>query len=142
MNWGLVWKIVSELCKALRYITFRKPKRGVFLIVEDDPRDAELLEYRVKKRGWKCEIATSGEVAAGLVKHTFYPVVFVDMRLPGMSGAALVRVLSREAPNTNIVVVCGEPQDLSNIPDGQFVCVMRKPPTLEAIEDMLHKLKL
>jgi len=142
MNWDLIWKLFTWTCKAIRWLTFRKPKRGVFLIVEDNPNDAEILQYRVQKRGWECEIATCGEAAAGLVKHTHYPIAFIDMRLPGMSGAALVRLLSREAPDTNIVVVCGEPRDLENIPDGQFVCVMRKPPTLEAIEDMLNKLKL
>ncbi len=142
MNWEIIWKLFAAACQFLRWLTRRKPKRGVFLIVEDSPNDAEILKYRIKKRGWECEVATSGEAAAGMVKHTFYPVCFIDMRLPGMPGEALVRLLSREAPNTNIVVVCGEPRDLELIPDGQFVCVMRKPPTLEAIEDMLNKLKL
>ena len=142
MNWETLWKLFSWVCQVLRWVTRRKPRKGVFLVVEDDPRDAEIIELRLKKRGWRCEIATSGEVAAGLVKHTFYPVAFVDLRLPGMPGQALLRILSRDTPNTHLVVVCGEPNDLDKLPDGQFVCLMRKPPSLEAIEDMLNKLKL
>ena len=142
MNFDLVWKLFSWLCKALRCLTRLKPRRGVFLIVEDNALDAELLQYRLAKCGWRSEVAPSAEVAAGLAKHSSYPAAFVDMRLPGMSGAALLRLLSRDAPQTNLVVVCGEPADLADLPDGQFVCLMRKPPSLEAIQDMLAKLKL
>lgn len=142
MSVGTIWKLFAGLCKVLRWITQRKPRKGVFLIVEDDPDDAEILEIKIRKRGWKCEVATSGEAAAGLLKHTFYPVAFVDMRLPTMSGEALLRLLSRDSPDTNVVICCGEPRDLEKIPAGQFVCVLRKPPTLEAIEDLLNKLRL
>lgn len=142
MKWELIWKLFAVGCEVLRWVTRRKPRRGVFLIVEDNANDAEILQHRLHKRGWRCEIASSGEAAAGLVKHTHYPIAFVDMRLPGMSGEALVRLLSRETPDTNIVVVCGEPCDLMKLPEDQSVVFMRKPPSLEALDDLLSKLKI
>lgn len=142
MNWPLLWKVFVGICKVFRFFTHLTPKRGMFLVVEDDPDDAFIIKRLLKKRGWECEIATSGEVAQGLVAHSFYSVAFVDMRLPGMSGEALVRILSRDTPNTSIVICCGEPSDLKTIPDGQLFLVIKKPPTLESIEDALNKLKL
>lgn len=130
------------LCKVVRWVTKRKPHTITALIVEDDLNDAELLSLVLKKRGMETEIATSGDVAAGLVRHTFYPVVFLDMRLSGMSGEALLRVLSRDSPNASVVVVCGEPSDLAKIPASRFVSVIRKPATGDAIDEMLAKMKL
>ena len=142
MNLDVVWKLIAVLCKALRWMTKLTPKRGVFLIVEDDPNDAYLLKRVLSKRGWESEVAPSGEVAAGLVKHQKYSGCFIDMRLPNMSGAALLRVLSNDAPNAQIVIVCGDARDLEMIPSSQFICVIKKPADLEAIEDMLKRLKL
>ena len=142
MNLAFLWKALPWVCKAARYVTRHKPEPPTFLIVEDDPNDSEVLQIVLRKRGIKSEVATSAEAAAGLVRHTFYPVVFVDMRLPTMSGTALLRILSRDIPNTNAVVVCGEPYDLKDLPASRFISVIRKPATLDAIEEMLQKLKL
>jgi CheY-like chemotaxis protein len=130
------------ICRVTRWLTRRKPKPITLLIVEDDPLDAEHLQIQLKKRGYESEIATSAETAAGMVRHTFYPVIFVDLRLPTMSGQALLRILSRDAPNANAIVVCGEARDLEDLPPSRFVSVIRKPVTLDAIEEMIVKLKI
>lgn len=110
--------------------------------MEDNQDDSDYLRSRLKRKGWDCEIASSGEVAQGLVKHQYYPICFVDMRLPGMSGQALVRLLSRDTPRTSVVIVCGEAADVVGVPEGIFVGLIKKPATLEAIEDMLVKLNV
>jgi DNA-binding response OmpR family regulator len=142
MNAEILWKILPGLCKLFRWFTGRKPTRGTVLIVEDDPLDAELLQIKLRKKGWASEIVSSGIAAEGLVKRVRYSIVFVDMRLPGMSGKALLRILSRDAPNTNVVIVCGEPSDLADVPAGMFLCFIRKPAELEAIEDMMKRLRI
>ena len=142
MNLETFLKLFAWACRAVRWITLRRPNSGAFLIVEDNDNDAENLARKLAKRGRSSEIATSGEAAAGLVKHTHYPVCFIDMRLPSMSGPALLRVLSRDAPNSEVVIVCGEPSDLNEVPAGQLILFIKKPVTLEAIEDILKKLRL
>lgn len=142
MNLTLILKVLSWGCRVLRWLTRMRPHRGRFLIVEDKASDAYLLKRVISKRGWESEVATSGEVAAGMVKHSKYSAVFVDMRLPQMSGAALLRILSEDAPSAHIVIVCGDTRDLEAIPASQFICVIKKPANLEAVEDMLNKLKL
>src|ERR1051325_9661408 len=117
----VILKLLPALCKVLRWVTRQQPHRGTFLVVEDDRHDAAILERVLAKRGWKCEIARSAEVAQGMVAHRFYPVAFVDLRLPGMSGSALLQFLSEATPDTHLVVCCGEPSDLKGMPEGQWI---------------------
>lgn len=137
MKWELFWKIYPIACQVMRWITRKKPTTRTLLVVEDDGLDAEILEGRLRKLGYECEIASSGEVAEGLVQHTFYPVAFVDMRLPGMSGEAVVRLLSKKTPSTNIVIVCGEPADLVGLPPDEGVMFLQKPPSLRGLAKLM-----
>ena len=142
MNWEFIWKLLPSICKAFQWLTRRKPGNGTFLIVEDDQHDADWIKRKLSKRGRICELATSGETAQGLVQHTHYACIFVDLRLPGMPGQALLQVLSNDAPNAAVVVVCGEPADLTDVPAGQPVIFIRKPVSLEGIDDVLKMLRL
>lgn len=142
MNFGLVWKLLPDLCKLIRWIFRRKPTNGAFLIVEDDPHDAKWLQQKLQKRGRECELASSAEVCIGAIKHTEYRCIFVDLRLPGMSGQALLQALSEDAPNAAVIIVCGEPADLATLKPGQLVIYIAKPVSLEAIEDALRLLRL
>lgn len=144
------WKEITEwfpaVCRVIRWFKRRKPKvetRLTVLIVEDNADDARLLYYWLAELGLKAEIAASGEVAAGLVKHTFYPVVFVDMRLPGMPGEVFLQILSADSPSARSVVVCGEARDLERLPKSQFLSgVIIKPVTKVAVADMIRVLGL
>lgn len=110
--------------------------------MEDNPNDAELLGDVLSRRNITSEVAENATVAIALIRHKFYPVVFVDLRLPGMSGAQLLQVLSRQTPNSQSVIVCGETNDINEIRPSKFLCVIRKPATLDAVEEMLQKLRL
>jgi CheY-like chemotaxis protein len=135
-------ELAAAVCKVFRWLTRRKPNNDTFLIVEDNEHDAIWIKQKLTKRGRKCELATSGEAAAGLVQHTHYACIFVDMRLPRMSGEALLQILSEHAPNAAVVVVAGEPSDLKQLPSGQPVLFIRKPISLEGIDDALKLLRL
>lgn len=136
-----VIKVIPVLCKVVRWFSWKKPSVALCLIVEDNQYDAELLQHKLERQGYECEIAESGEVAEGLVRHKNYDLCFIDLRLPGMSGAALLRVLSTTAPHSHHIIVCGEISDMQEVPAGRFVCLIKKPATWEAIADMAHKLK-
>ena len=123
-----------------RHPNVQLPPARTALIIEDNPHDAYTLERLLIKRNIKPEIVTSAEVAQGVAKHAFYDIMLIDIRLPGMSGAKLVQIFSDSNPNAKCVVVCGEPSDLFELPAGQYVGFIRKPVTLEAVEEMLKQL--
>lgn len=56
------------------------------LLVEDNPVLRLLLPVQMGRFGITPDIAESGEQALEMMKLTLYDVVFMDVRMPGMSG--------------------------------------------------------
>ncbi len=133
-------KLFPSVCSALRWLTRRKPNRGTLLIIEDNANDALILEISLRKLGYDCEIASSGEVAQGLIRRGYFSVIFVDLRLPQLSGEALLRVLSNEVPSSKIVVVCGEPTDLRDIEAGVPIILIKKNVTIAGLTKLFSML--
>lgn len=142
MNWEILWKAFPTICKAVKWITGRKPNRGTVLIIEDNPADALLLEYSLRKLNYDCQIAESAEVANGFIRAAFFSVIFVDLRLPGLSREALLRVLSTDSPNARLVVVCGEPADLHSVEPGRPIIMIRKPVNVRGLVELFQILSL
>src|ERR1051326_474440 len=97
MNLEPILKALPWVCSILRFFTRKKPKPPAqlwALIVDDDWKDAYLLELVLRRCGFEVQIEPSGEAARGNLKRNTYDLILIDMRLPGMSGAALLRVLS------------------------------------------------
>lgn len=63
------------------------------LIVEDDSVTRSLLDRIIRKRGHHTVLCESAEIALARLIERFYPVILLDVQLPGMSGLELSRHL-------------------------------------------------
>ena len=61
------------------------------LVVEDDPVSARLLQSAIGPQGFVIETAACGEDALELTKLYDFDIVIMDLRLPDLDGAELVR---------------------------------------------------
>lgn len=98
----------------LREMMRRLPRYPAFLIVEDDRADADALRRSLDELyGGRCYVTTCywpGQACALVASMSPRPdVVFVDLRLPGHDGPALVGELIGLA--ANVAVVTGLPGD-------------------------------
>lgn len=149
MNLDPLIKLIPTLCELLRRVTRRQPKpkdvvkevrtipvtvKPWALIVEDSDDDSLLLEVVLRRCGFDVQVAGSAEVARGMLKRDTYDLILVDLQLPGMSGQALMQVLSRDAPFARVVVVTGCPD---NLPPSEPVFLVRKPVTEDSIRKIL-----
>lgn len=66
---------------------------ALILIVEDEPPQAELLQYNLEKAGFKTITATDGEIALALVEEEDPDLVLLDWMLPEISGIEICRRL-------------------------------------------------
>lgn len=75
------------------------------LIVEDDPTDLKLLSAVLDASGHQVFGRRSAEEAAEEIKLQPPDVILLDLKLPGMDGLALARLLKRDAATRPIPIV-------------------------------------
>ena len=77
------------------------------LIVEDDATTRALLTQLLTSRGHHATACESGEQAAECYRQSFYPLVILDLLLPGMSGFEFCRWLRGQADGERPYVLVG-----------------------------------
>jgi diguanylate cyclase (GGDEF)-like protein len=74
------------------------------LLVEDEPLTRRLIQQVLRSRGHDVEACADAETAWELAQERHFSLAVLDMRLPGMDGAALCKLL-RRLPRADEMVV-------------------------------------
>jgi len=75
------------------------------LIVEDDRNLREGIYRILTLRSLEAAMAASGEEALRMIEESGYPLILVDLKMPGMDGFELIERINRLKPGTVCVVV-------------------------------------
>ncbi len=75
------------------------------LIVEDEDALSELLQYNLKKEGFRVSVAADGEEALMLVDERQPDVVLLDWMLPKVSGIEVCRRLRSRQETRNLPII-------------------------------------
>lgn len=78
-----------------------------FLIVDDDPTLASMLERALKRRQLSCVIAHNAMQALLLAEQCLISNAIVDLKLGNDSGLQLIRELKLKLPDLKIVMLTG-----------------------------------
>jgi HD-like signal output (HDOD) protein len=80
------------------------------LFVDDEPRILQGLENLLVRyrRKWEMTFAASGAAALDQMRQTPVDVIVADMRMPMMDGAALLRIVKDEHPETVRIILSGQ----------------------------------
>ena len=103
--------------------------RGNVLIVDDDVTVRSILQQMVQRQGFTVFTASSGEMALDEIRQQHFDLVFLDLRLPGLSGIGVMKEIKDKAHDTIVVVVTGyadDPAALEAMSYGPLLLV-RKP---------------
>ncbi len=120
------------------------------LCVDDEPELLRGLKLHLRKK-YKVTTANSGPEALALVEEREEPFALIisDMRMPEMTGAALLQEMCQRQPNTVRMLLTGQ-TDLDNaiaaINEGQIYRFLTKPcpppQLLEAVEQAMEQHRL
>ena len=124
---------------------FGKPADKMILIVDDDDSVRELIEFIVKKEGFRVEKAADGEEALTKARAGNPDLILLDLMLPKFGGFEILRELqSDETGGIPIVIITGRYTDRStsdmikqepNVRD-----FIEKPVKPQILTSLIHKL--
>ncbi|NJD08667.1 MAG: diguanylate cyclase [Methylococcaceae bacterium] len=77
------------------------------LIVDDDPMIGKTLGDILRVKGYRISVASSGADAVELTGRNRFNLVLVDLRLPDMTGIAVIERIKAMAPTTELIVLTG-----------------------------------
>jgi DNA-binding NtrC family response regulator len=111
------------------------------LIVDDDHDLAEGLAELLSMHGHKVEIAGNGKEAVDLYHRADFDIVFMDVRMPVMSGVDSFFAIRRFKPAARIVMMTGfqEPTVAQTLGAGALG-LLYKPFRVEAMLTYINKI--
>jgi len=77
------------------------------LIVDDDVTFCLMLKKLLDKHHFQATTVFSPEEVKRLIHQEFYDVVLTDLRMPGVSGMDLIKMIKLESPKTQIIMMTG-----------------------------------
>ena len=76
------------------------------LIVDDDTMSGNLLAKRVEKKGFKCEVVSTGQSCLDLMLNkNDFDLVLLDIMMPGMSGTEVLEEIRKTKNNFELPVI-------------------------------------
>lgn len=79
--------------------------KGKILVVDDEQAFLDTLQTFFSSRGYQMLTAPSAEKALELIKLEQPALACIDMKLPGLNGIELIKILKRECPGTKLFVI-------------------------------------
>jgi DNA-binding NtrC family response regulator len=80
--------------------------KGRILCVDDEPAILRSLQWLLRRR-FEVSVAPGGAEALALLRDGDFDVVVSDQRMPGMSGAELLREVRRLSPRSMRILLTG-----------------------------------
>lgn len=109
-------------------------KNRTILFVDDEEKVLRSLERGLLDEPYNCYFAKSGKEALEILEQNEVHIVVTDMRMPGMSGLELLRVVKEKYPHIIRLVLSGYTQVttlLTAINQGEIFKFITKPWRLE-----------
>jgi DNA-binding NtrC family response regulator len=106
------------------------------LVVDDEPQILQLLEGRLKRKGYDVETASSGDDALNRLKTFDAHAVVTDLRMPGMDGLSLVSKTKRP---TLLITGHGDKESAIKAVESGAFGFFEKPFDLDSLEVMIRR---
>ncbi len=75
------------------------------LIVDDELSMRELLEYMLKKEGYRVSTAANGKIALNMIAKQNYDLLLCDIRLGDLTGIDVLKGAKKKDPHTVVIMI-------------------------------------
>ncbi len=118
------------------------PDGNEILVVDDECALTQYLERELSALGYRVYVANDGREALDTVKSTPIVLIILDLKMPGVDGFEVLKIVKENYPHIKIVVLTGH-ADLANaikckkLGADQF---LEKPYNLSELSNEVHRL--
>jgi circadian clock protein KaiC len=114
--------------------------RPYILILDDEFGLAELLAELLEEKGYETEIAINGELGLALMRDRRPDLALIDLMMPVLSGAELLRQMKADPQlsSISVVVMTALPEAVGEAPPGTYDAVLQKPFTPERLFEVVR----
>lgn len=110
------------------------------LVVDDDPLIRDMLNKILSQHGYVVDLSDGGGDALEKLIDYDYHLLLLDANMPGISGFELLKYCKRHHPDTEIIMITGNPgleDAVSTVKDGAFDYIAKP----FAIDNLLSRVK-
>lgn len=116
-------------------------ERGRVLLVDDEEVLLVALSGYLRRFGWSVRTASTGPAALTAIDAERFDAIVVDLRMPGMSGVELCRVIKRERATEALVIATSgfvTPENMLTLRELGIADVMTKPVSPDVLVERLN----
>jgi CheY-like chemotaxis protein len=124
------------------------PKRSLYILcIDDDALILEVTKDCLTHYEHRVRVASGGKYGmelfcTAILKSEPYDAVITDLRMPGMDGYEVARMIKAESPGTPVIMMTGEDkfteEDDAMAPAVDVV--VGKPPHMRELNELLHQM--
>jgi len=113
------------------------------LVVDDNLDLAKILNIYLQDSGYDVTVAYNGVDALEAFKSEDFAAVFLDVKLPDMSGIEVFQEIHKMKPQTRVFMMTGYrcEQLIAEVVENGTVQILRTQPEIERLPDILEKLE-
>jgi two-component system sensor histidine kinase/response regulator len=75
------------------------------LVVDDNPKNLQVVAALLSEKGYLVEVANSGETALIWLKDNHFDAILLDVMMPGLDGYETCRAIKADPKNKNLPVI-------------------------------------
>ena len=117
--------------------------KNLALVIEDDKDLSEIFSRALQQAGFEVESITDGKTAEARLKETVPNVIVLDMHLPQVDGATLLKQIRADErlSKARIIIATADSAKAEQY-RSQATIVMIKPITFSQLRDISARLKV
>lgn len=92
-----------------------KPQLPLILIIDDEAAIRDGCRQALEKSGYSVLDAEEGTEGVKIARNAKPDIALIDLKMPGISGMEIIEILSRDVPDTVLVMITGYATILSAV---------------------------